>query len=318
MTDTLQKFIFHNGTVRGELVELHATWQQILEHHRYPAAIQHLLGELTSAAALLCANLKFDGSMIMQIHGDGAIQLLVVECNHQLQLRAMVKLAEDVVLTDNASLSELINAHGKGLFVITLDPTDKAPGQQTYQGVVPIEGNSVAEVIENYMKRSEQLDTKLWLASDNMVSRGMLLQRLPGTGGVSSPQSEPIASAAKSDNEPPEETWSRACILGNTLTRNELLTSSTATLLHRLFWEEPLRIFEPQAVRFECSCSREKVGNMLKLLGKTEVTEAVNSLGKLDIQCDFCGKPYSFDPVDCAQLFLAPEIVMPPDVTHTH
>ncbi len=322
MTDTLQKFIFNNATVRGELVELHSTWQQILAHHRYPRAIQDLLGELTSAAALLCANLKFNGSMIMQIHGDGVVRLLVVECNHQLQLRAMVKLAEDVTISDNMSLAELINARGQGRFVITLDPSNKSSGQ-IYQGIVPIEGDSVASIIENYMKRSEQLDTKLWLASDDQVSRGMLLQRLPSVGGITTPQSEGNDDAGndsveESMDESSEETWNRACILGSTLSRNELLTTPTATLLRRLFWEEPVRIFEPQSVIFDCTCSRDRVGNMLKILGEKEVIDAVNSLGKLDIQCDFCGKPYSFDAVDCAQLFLAPEIKMPSDTDHMH
>lgn len=312
MTDTLQKFMFHDATVRGELVELDATWKQVLTHHRYPPPVQRLLGELCSAAALLCANLKFEGSMIMQIHGDGAIQLLVVECNHQLQLRAMAKLAENVEIADNASLSELINTSGNGRFVITLDPINKLPGHQTYQGIVPIEGDSIAAVIENYMKQSEQLDTKLWLAADDQLSRGMLLQRLPHFGGSAAhvPDDIQIKSA--------EEAWHRACLLGRTLKHEELMSTSIAALLHRLFWEEELRIFEPQKVTFSCSCSREKVGNMLKMLGEKEVTEAIASLGKLDINCDFCGKPYYFDAVDCTQLFLPPEITISPEVDRTH
>jgi molecular chaperone Hsp33 len=313
MTDSLQKFIFDDATVRGELVELNTTWEQVLAHHHYPLPVQHLLGELSCAAALLCANLKFHGSMIIQLHGDGAIKLLVVECNHQLQLRAMAKLAENAVIPDGASLSELINGSGhsnrNSRFVITLDPSDKSPGQQAYQGIVPIVGESVAAIIENYMKQSEQLDTKLWLASDQKVCRGMLLQRLPFSGGSAKTEHTEAGS---------EETWQRACLLGSTLKRDELLAASTATLLHRLFWEETLRIFEPQTVSFSCSCSREKVGNMLKLLGQEEVTEAISELGKLDINCDFCGKPYSFDAVDCAQLFLPPEIRISPDVGHRH
>jgi molecular chaperone Hsp33 len=307
MTDSLQKFLFNDTAVRGELVELTSTWKQVLAHHDYPLAVQHLLGELCSAAALLCANLKFEGSMIMQIHGDGPIRLLVVECDHQLQLRAMAKLAENALIADNVSLSELINPHGHGRFVITLDPINKMPGHQPYQGVVPIEGNSIAAVIENYMKQSEQLDTKLWLAANDQVSRGMLLQRLPQLGGV-----------AKSVEQSAEETWERACILGNTLKHEELLNTSATTLLHRLFWEEELRFFAPQNVSFYCSCSREKVGNMLKMLGEKEVTDAITSLGKLDINCDFCGKPYYFDAVDCAQLFLSPDVAINPEVDRKH
>ena len=307
MTDTLSKFMFDNATVRGELVELHASWQQVLKHHHYPLPVRNLLGELTSAAALLCANLKFYGSMIMQIHGDGAVKLLVVECNHHLQIRAMAKLADDVIVGPDTSLTELINATGKGRFVITLDPNDKSAGQQAYQGIVPIEGDSIAAIIENYMRQSEQLDTRLWLACNDQVSRGMLLQRLPSFGGT-----------VENDEQLAQATWEHAVILGQTLKTEELLSTDAATLMRRLFWEETLRVFDSQNITFQCTCSREKVSNMLVMLGRDEITEALTSLGKLDINCDFCGKPYSFDVVDCAQLFLPPAIKVHPDPDLTH
>lgn len=310
MTDTLTKFMFDNATVRGELVELHATWQEILKHHNYPEPVRNLLGELTAAAVLLCANLKFEGSMIMQIHGDGVIKLLVVECNNHLQLRSMAKLTDDVAIAANAGLTELINAHGNGRFVITLDPADKSAGQQPYQGIVPLEGATIAAIIENYMKQSEQLDTKLWLASDAQVSRGMLLQRLPYFGGKSVHQ--------ENDREAAQHAWERAALLGNTVQPAELLSTDNPTLMHRLFWEETLRAFEPKKIAFVCTCSREKVGNMLAMLGKTEVMEALSGLGSLAINCDFCGKPYQFDAVDCAELFLAPENKVHPETGMTH
>ena len=311
MTDTLTKFMFDDATVRGEMVELQTTWHQLLKHHHYPVPVRNLLGELTSAAALLCANLKFDGSMIMQIYGDGAIKLLVVECNNHLQIRSMAKLADNIIINEQTSLTDLINAGGNGRFIITLDPNDKSQGQQPYQGIVPLEGESISAIIQNYMKQSEQLDTKLWLASNEQVCRGMLLQRLPNTGGTSSQFNEEQADAA-------EQTWDRACILGNTLKPEEITSTDTATLMNRLFWEEAIRVFEPQKVTFTCTCSREKVSNMLVMLGKDEVTEAVTSLGKLDINCDFCGKPYSFDAVDCAELFLPPVIKVHSDTDRPH
>jgi molecular chaperone Hsp33 len=220
----------------------------------------------------------------------------------------MAKLAENAVITDHTTLADMVNVHGRGRFAITLDPSNKLPGQQAYQGIVPLEGDSIAEVIENYMKQSEQLDTKLWLASDTHICRGLLLQRLPYHGGT-------IDSAAAEDHE---ETWQRAKVLGSTLKRDELLSTTTDTLLHRLFWDEILQVFERVSVSFSCSCSREKVGNMLTMLGQAEVTEAVTSLGKLDVNCDFCGKPYVFDAVDCAQLFIPPEstIILESDQTH--
>jgi len=313
MTDTLTKFMFEDATVRGELVELRTAWQQVLKHHRYPLPVRNLLGELTSAAALLCANLKFEGSMIMQIHGDGPVKLLVVECDNYLHIRSMAKLVDDVIIGPDTSLTELINAHGRGRFIITLDHSDKSNGQQPYQGIVPLEGNSIAEVIENYMRQSEQLDTRLWLACDEQVSRGMLLQRLPYFGGNAGSNTD-----LAGDEQSAQDAWERATLLGNTLKAEELVSTDTATLLYRLFWEETVRVFDPYRITFQCTCSRDKVSNMLVMLGREEVHEALSSLGKLDINCEFCGKPYSFDVVDCAQLFLAPEIKVSPDPDLTH
>jgi len=184
MNDNLQKFMIEDAGVRGELVELSDTWQQVLTRHNYPPAVKVILGELYAASILLSANLKFDGTMIMQIYGDGPIKLMVVECDSALRMRATAKLADHAVIADDANLHDLIHAHGEGRFIITLDPNDKQPGQQAYQGIVPLEGDSISTVIENYMLRSEQLDTKIWLAADDKVARGMLLQKLPSIGGT--------------------------------------------------------------------------------------------------------------------------------------
>lgn len=301
--DTLQRFIFENAAVRGELVEISETWQQVQARHEYPAPVKTLLGEMLAAAALLSANLKFNGSIVMQIHGDGPVRLLVVECDSSLRLRATAKLGHDALATDDTTLKELVNAHGNGRFVITLDPQDKVPGQQPYQGIVPLDGDSVAEVIENYMMRSEQLDTRLWLAADNAVSRGLLLQKLPKEGGIGTPGVDDL------------ETWNRIVMLASTLRTEELLSTDINTLMRRLFWEETIRVFEPQHPVFHCNCSREKVANMLKMLGQEEIDSALADLGKLGIHCDFCGQHYEFDSVDCAQLFAtdtASDALLPP------
>lgn len=297
MTDTLQKFLVDNAPVRGELIDISATWQQVQARREYPAPVKTLLGEMLAAAALLSANLKFDGTIIMQIHGDGPVKLLVVECDATLQMRATAKLGDGVAIPDEATLTQLVNATGHGRFVITLDPNNKLPGQQAYQGIVPLDGENVATIIENYMLRSEQLDTKLWLAADDKVSRGMLLQKLPDHGGVASaaPTAKPEGSA--------QEAWNHFVMLGDTLRREELLSTDIATLMHRLFWEETIRVFDPQHPQFHCSCSREKVGNMLRMLGREEVEDALTQMDKLGIDCDFCGQHYEFDAVDCAQLF---------------
>lgn len=296
--DTLQKFIFDNAAVKGEFVEISATWQEVQARHNYPAPVKTVLGEMLAAAALLSANLKFNGAIIMQIHGDGPVRLLVVECDSDLRLRATAKLAENAVVADDASLTDLLNVNGKGRFVITLDPLEKMPGQQPYQGIVPLDGDDMATVIENYMLRSEQLDTRLWLAADATVSRGLLLQKLPRHSG----KDDQVAQASEADEL---ETWNRAVMLASTLKQEELLSTDIQTLMNRLFWEETIRVFEPAHPQFHCSCTREKVGNMLKMLGQAEVDDALAELGHLGINCDFCGKHYEFDKVDCAQLFVS-------------
>lgn len=292
MTDTLQKFMFENTAVRGELVDVSETWKHVQARRDYPAAVKTILGEMLSAAALLSANLKFNGAIVMQIHGDGPLRLLVVECDSDLNMRATAKLSDTAVIADDATLPQLVNLNGGGRFVITLDPKDKLPGQQAYQGIVPLDGESVATVIENYMMRSEQLDTRLWLAADANVSRGLLLQKLPHEGGI---------KAVSGDEMEP---WDRSVMLASTLRTEELLSTDIETVMRRLFWEEDIRIFDPKHPNFLCSCTREKVGSMLKMLGQAEVDSALEEMGKLAIDCDFCGQHYEFDPVDCAQLFV--------------
>ncbi|GGX85883.1 Hsp33 family molecular chaperone HslO [Massilia dura] len=308
--DTLQKFIFDNAAVRGELVDISATWREIQARHGYPLAVKRLLGQMVSAAALLSANLKFNGSIVMQIHGDGPVRLLVVECDSELRLRATAKLVDDTPIADDAGLTALLNQTGRGRFVITLDPAEKMPGQQPYQGVVPLDGDDVATVIEHYMLRSEQLDTQLWLAANDEVARGLLLQKLPLHGGKA--EANPVSP------EEALETWNRAVMLGRTLKEEELLSTEIDVLQKRLFWEETIRVFDPVHPSFHCSCTRDKVGNMLKMLGQAEVEEALADQGKLGINCDFCGKHYEYDAVDCAQLFAsdapAEALIHPPEV----
>lgn len=304
--DTLQKFMFEDSAVRGELVEISDTWRQVQSRRDYPKAVKTLLGEMLSAAALLSANLKFNGSIVMQIHGDGPVKLLVVECDSELRLRATAKLAADAIVAEDATLPQLVNQHGKGRFVITLDPKDKLPGQQAYQGIVPLDGDSVATVIEHYMLRSEQLDTRLWLAANDTVARGLLLQKLPSEGGKATSGNDDL------------ETWGRTVMLASTVKNEELLDTDIGTLMQRLFWEETIRVFDPKHPSFHCSCTREKVGNMLKMLGQPEVETALNDLGQLSIDCDFCGQHYDFDKVDCAQLFVdEPVAAIQPLPSHT-
>jgi len=320
MTDELKKFVFDAAPVRGELVRLEDTWQEVLRRRHYPAPVSTLLGEMMAAAALLSANLKFNGALIMQLHGDGPVRMLVVECNSDLSMRATAKIAEGAEIADDATLASMVNAHGHGRFAITLDPQDKLPGQQPYQGIVPLSDengplSSMSEVLEHYMRSSEQLDTRLWLAADDKVASGMLLQRLPSYGGAMEgrPGGEPaqVGETGQPLHEDVQEqdldTWERVCQLGKTLRREELLEQPIDTLIKRLYWEEMhaagIRMFEPMAPHFRCSCSRLRVGAMLHTLGQPEIDSILEERGKVEVDCEFCGQHYSFDAVDCAQLF---------------
>ncbi len=297
MNDHLQRFMFNAAPVRGEIVSLHNTWREVLARRDYPAPIRDLLGEMMAAAALLSANLKFDGALVMQIHGDGPVKMLVVQCNSDLTMRATAKVVGDIA--PDATLTDLVNRGGEGRFAITLDPSEKRPGQQPYQGVVPLSDahgplKTMSAVLEHYMHHSEQLETRIWLAADDAHAVGMLLQKLPGDGGI-----RPHAGEHDAD------TWDRVCHLGSTLTQDELLKTDSETVLRRLFWQENLRRFEPAATRFLCTCSRAKVGGMLHMLGRAEVDGILAERGHVEIHCEFCNQRYEFDPIDVAQLFAA-------------
>ncbi|RTZ42530.1 Hsp33 family molecular chaperone HslO [Candidimonas sp. SYP-B2681] len=293
MTDKFKKYLLPDHSTRVQAVKLTSAWQAGLEHQRYPDCVQRLLGELVSAAVLLATNIKFDGSLVLQLQGDGPIALIVVECTADLSIRATVTLREGHDIPTDGTLQSLLNANGKGRFVVVLDPNRDTTDLEPYQGVVPLEGESVAEVLEWYMRNSEQLDTRMWLASDPMNSAGLLLQRLPNHGGT-----------ANDDHESRDETWTRVCHLASTVKSDELLSLDTDTLIHRLFWEEDLIAFEPQEVRWHCPCTRERVANMLRMLGRDEIEDILSERDQIDISCSFCGKPYQFDAIDCAGLFV--------------
>ncbi|ARQ45708.1 Hsp33 family molecular chaperone HslO [Oxalobacter formigenes] len=294
MTDQLQKFLFQQAAVRGEFVEIGKAWSQIQSNHHYPSSVTRLLGEMIGAAALLCGNIKFNGALILQIQGDGPVRLLVVECDSALHIRATAKLDSEAVISDEASFTDLINAHGRGRFVITLDPHDKVPGQQPYQGIVSLEGDTISHVIENYMKQSEQLDTRIQLAADKDVIRGLLLQKMPSQTG---------ADGLSEKNEEEENAWQHLAALASTLKPKEMLETDVDTLRHRLFWDEDVYMFDPLTPVFQCTCSRDKVAHMLKMLGEKEVNDALAEQGDLSIDCDFCGQSYPFNKDDCARIF---------------
>lgn len=275
--DSLQRFVFERSPIRGEIVRLDATWRAVLERRDYPLPVRSLLGELMAAASLLAASIKFEGRLTMQAKGDGPVKLLVVECTSRQTLRGLAQWEGPVPV---GGVPQLL---GGGQLVITIEPD----GGERYQGIVAVDGESVAEVLEHYFARSEQLSTRLWLAADEAQAAGMLLQRLP------------------QDEQHDPDTWERAVHLGSTITRNELLRLPVRDILHRLYHEEDIRLFSGHPVSFRCSCSRERVETVLRMLGREEVRSILAERGNVEVECEFCGSHYELDPVDAEQLFAA-------------
>ncbi|MEZ0307046.1 MAG: Hsp33 family molecular chaperone HslO [Ramlibacter sp.] len=308
----LHKFIFDGLPVRGSIVRLTDAWQEVLARRKANTAtgawsqpVTELLGEMAAAGALMQSNIKFNGALVLQIFGDGPVKVAVAEVQHDLGLRVTAKVVGDVAA--DARLSQMVNQGNKGRCAITLDPKDKFPGQQPYQGVVPLYGDhgekieSLSEVLEHYMLQSEQLDTRLVLAADDKVAAGLLIQRLPmeGEGNLAGS----LVSRANEDEIGLNEDYNRIAILAASLKREELLELDVDTILQRLFWEEKVLRFEPQTPRFACTCSRERVANMIRNLGADEAESIVAERGEIEVGCDFCGQQYRFDAVDAAQLF---------------
>jgi molecular chaperone Hsp33 len=311
----LHKFIFDGLPVRGMLVQLTDVWQEVLARRAanvqtgaYPQAVRHLLGEMTAAAVLMQSNIKFNGSLVMQIFGDGPVKLAVVEVQPDLSLRATAKVVGE--LADASTLPEMVNVRNEGRCAITLDPLNKMPGQQPYQGVVPLFDDQrqplsrFSDVLQHYMLQSEQLDTTLVLAANDNTAAGLLIQRLPvkGEGNLAAK-----ATMEDEDEIGRNEDYNRISILAASLTADELLHLDAETILRRLFWEEKLVRFEPLTPSFSCSCSRERVSNMIRSLGSEEVESILAERGDVEVGCDFCGQQYRFDAVDAAHIFTGTE-----------
>ncbi|HUH59304.1 MAG TPA: Hsp33 family molecular chaperone HslO [Candidimonas sp.] len=294
MTDQFRKYLLPDHSSRVQAVKLSSAWQTGLAHQHYPECLQRLLGELVSAAVLMATNIKFDGSLVLQLQGSGPIALMVAECTADLAIRATVTVREGHDIPQDGTLQSLLNADGKGRFVVVLDPNRDTTDIEPYQGIVPLEGTSLSQVLEHYMRHSEQLDTRIWLAADAQRCAGLLLQRLPDHGGA----------MPADDASSPDETWKRICALAATVTQDELLSLETESLIHRLFWEEDLIAFTSQHVEWHCPCTRERVANMLRSLGQQEVEDILSEREVIEIACNFCGKLYVFDPVDSAGLFV--------------
>jgi molecular chaperone Hsp33 len=312
----LHKFLFEGLPVRGAIVRLTDAWQESLQRRAantetgpYPASVSELLGQMSAAAILMQANIKFNGALVLQVFGDGPVKLSVVEVQPDFGFRATATVQGEVA--PDALLSQMVNQHNEGRCAITLDPLERLPGQQPYQGVVPLFDDrkekieKLSEVLEHYMLQSEQLDTTLVLAANSKVAAGLLIQRLPleGEGNLAGRYDAVERESALGK----DEDYNRISILSKSLKPEELLGLDVESILHRLFWEEPLLRFEPlvgeSGPRFQCRCSRKRVGRMIKSLGTAEVESILAERESIEVGCEFCGQQYHFDPVDAASLF---------------
>jgi molecular chaperone Hsp33 len=313
----LHKFLFDGVPVRGALVRLTDDWQALLQRRAsaggYPPPVTELLGEMTAAAVLLHSNIKFAGALVLQILGDGPVKVAVAEVQPDMAFRATATVRGEVA--PQTPLWQMVNPLGQGRCVITLDPRERQPGQQPYQGVVPLHDATgrplprLSDVIGHYMRQSEQLDTRLVLAADETVAAGLLIQRMPATGQANLARTSAVAH--EEDALDANEDFHRIATLASSLTPEELLRLDADRILHRLFWQENLlRLALPEAAahpRFACTCSRERVAAMLRGLGVAEIESILAERGEVDVGCDFCGQHYRFDPVDAARLFLTQE-----------
>jgi len=304
----LTRFLFEGLPVRGALVRLDDSWRELLQRRAdggaFAPEVRALLGEMAAAAVLMQAHIKFNGALVLQIFGDGPVKLAVAEAQSSLSFRATAKVVGEV--PGGAGLEALVNLQGGGRCAITLDPKERFPGQQPYQGVVPLHGDQreplqqLSEVLGHYMLQSEQLDTCLVLAANDDIAAGLLIQRMPLQGEGN------LAGRRNEDDIGLSEAYNRITLLAGTLTREELLSLAPERILHRLFWEETVRVFEPQTPTYACSCTRDRVRGMLRSLGQEESESLIAERGLVEVGCEFCGTQYQFDAVDVGEMFATP------------
>lgn len=292
--DFVQTFIFEGAGVRGVIVRLRSSWQEVCAHADYPESVRELLGQTLVSSALFIATLKLEGSLSIQLRADDPLRLLFAECDSDGQLRGLARWM--LAPGERASLP------ADGTLAVTID---NAVTQTRYQGLVPLEGADLAQGFEQYFQRSEQLPTRLVLATGTHACAGIMLQRIAGGGGHGPDDADADADA-----------WDRVRHLLGTVSSAELLELPAPELLRRLFHQEDVRLFDARALKFHCSCTRARVAQMLQSLGRAEAEETLaENEGEVSVTCEFCNQHYSFDAVDIAALFAAPTFTPGPDTT---
>ena len=271
-TDVSRRFLFEQADIRGETVCVDSALRAILDNHQYAPGVARLIGEFVAAAVLIGSTLKFHGRLTLQARSRGQIPLLMAECNSDLDVRAIARGAQEATAL---TFDELI---GDGQLAITVEPTEG----QRYQGIVALAGESLAQCLDAYFEQSEQLHTRLWLSCDGDMAAGLLLQQLP-----SKVSPDPLVR---------EEQWQHVCALATTISPDELLSLPGADLLHRLYHQERVRLFDPKCLQFQCSCSRERSLRALETLGRAEVDSILEEQGSVTMDCEFCNQRYVFLP----------------------
>ena len=293
--DHSQRFLFDDNDVRGEMVSLGESYQHVLAKHPYPQPVAQLLGEMLAAASLLVGTLKFDGLLILQARSSGPVPLVMIECSSEREVRGIARYDAEAV-SAGAGLRELMP---DGVLALTIDPTKG----QRYQGIVELEGETLADSLSAYFASSEQLPTRFWLHADGQRARGLLLQQLPAQQ-----QTEP---------EERQESWNHLLTLADTLSAEELLGLDNQTVLHRLYHQEAVRLFEPSPLQFRCSCSRERSARALVSLGQVDAEALLDENGgQVEIDCQFCNQRYLFDASDVVQLFATGDSQEPSATRH--
>jgi molecular chaperone Hsp33 len=287
MTDEVRRFIFEDRPVRGHWVRLDNAWRDLRAHQDYPAVVRDLLGEAVSAAVLLAATLKFEGTLTLQLQGNGAVRLLVAQCTNDFRLRAVARFDADRIGAGELDFRALVGHEGR--LTVTIEASER---DSRYQGVVPLTGGTLAESLEAYFGSSEQLPTRVRLIANDASAAGLLVQKIPGSGGHD-----------RSDDESVDSAWRAAQEGIEGIEPTRLFVLSVEPLLESAFPGRDVRLFRGAPVKFECRCSPERVSGVLRSLGETEVRDILREQGSVAVTCEFCQRPYRFDSVDVEGLF---------------
>lgn len=270
--DCLRRFLFEELGIRGKWVRLHKSWEETKQHQKISTDVQEQLGQALAAVVMLSATIKFEGSMIFQAQGNGSLKALVAQSTHDKKVHGLARCDA----TTKGTLPEMI---GDGRLVITVAPNKGNP----YQGIVPLDKNTLADSVTHYFLQSEQLETRVWLFANTTHAAGLFLQKIP-TKNASS------------------EDWDRITLLANTVTQDEILTLNCEEILYRLFNEEKVNLFEPEEVTFKCGCSLQKIKVTLATIGREELEGILKTRETIDVDCEFCSQRYSFNKIDITNI----------------